>query len=180
MRFLTLLTLSLFVSTTFALTLPQTVPYVDINRYVGDWYEIGRTPTPFQDKCGAAQASYGLRKDGRVDVLNQCLSKTNSEKVYKAKAIAKVIDTVTNAKLKVNFIPILQWFDFFSFLGGDYWILALDPDYQFVLVGTPDFKYFWVLSRTKTLDFMVLHDLLTIAATQGFNVKDFSLSPVWP
>lgn len=162
-------------------TPPQTEPFVDLNRYIGTWYEIGRTPTPFQNKCGASRATYTTRDDNRIDVLNECLKKnTPSGKMYSANAIAKVIDKKTNAKLKVNFIPILKYFDFLSFLGGDYWVLKLDQNYQYVLVGSPDYRYFWILSRTPTLPIEIINNMLNYAKSLGFDISQYQTSETWP
>ena len=115
---------------------PPTVDRVDLARYMGTWHEIARYPNRFQKDCTCATATYSLRPDGKVSVLNQCLTADGASR--SARGRAKVVDTATNARLKVSF--------FWPFY-GDYWILDLDPDYQRVLVGTPNRKYLWILSR---------------------------------
>src|SRR6187431_1292753 len=103
----------------------EVVPAVDLSRYAGRWYEIARLPNRFEKKCAdSVTATYTLRSDGKVDVVNRC-RKANG-KYTTAKAKAKVVDTKTNAKLKVTF--------FWPF-SGDYWILDLGPNYEYAVVG---------------------------------------------
>ena len=119
-----------------------TVRQVDLNRYAGTWYEIARYPNRFQKKCdGDTKALYLLRDDGTVGVLNSCRKSDGT--VTSNKGTAKVVDPVTNAKLKVTF--------FWPF-SGDYWILDLAPDYSYAVVGEPSRKYLWILSRTPQMD----------------------------
>jgi len=120
-----------------------TVSYVDIDRYMGKWYEIASFPQWFQKGCVATTAMYTLRKDGDVDVLNQCREKTLDGKEKRAKGKAWVVDKKSNAKLKVRF--------FWPF-SGDYWIIDLGDDYQYAVVGHPKRKYLWILSRTPQMD----------------------------
>ncbi|HWV39975.1 MAG TPA: lipocalin family protein [Vulgatibacter sp.] len=132
-------------STTARLDLPevQTVPYVDLERYVGTWYEIAAFPQRFQAGCTATTTTYTLRDDGQIDVVNRCNegSPGGPEKVVKGRA--RVADPATNAKLKVSF---------FRPFWGDYWIVDLGADYDYAVVGHPSRDYCWILSRTPTLD----------------------------
>lgn len=119
----------------------QTVAAVDLQRYAGTWYEIGRYPNRFQKKCATdVTATYTLRSDGKLDVLNSC-RKANGERLS-AKGTAKVSDPSSKAKLRVTF--------FWPFY-GDYWVIGLDPAYQWVVIGQPSRKYLWILSRTPVL-----------------------------
>jgi apolipoprotein D and lipocalin family protein len=121
----------------------QTVSKVDLERYMGTWYEMASFPQRFQKGCVASMATYSLRKDGKVDVLNQCRNETLDGKLRSAKGKAWVIDKQTNAKLKVSF--------FWPF-SGDYWIIDLGSDYQYAVVGHPNRTYLWILSRKKQID----------------------------
>lgn len=119
------------------------VENVDLGRYTGKWYEIASFPQHFQRDCVASTASYSLREDGRIDVLNQCRDESFDGKLRQAEGIAWVVDpSDSHAKLKVQF--------FWPF-SGDYWIIELDPDYQFAVIGHPSREYLWILSRTPTL-----------------------------
>ena len=136
------------------------VPAVDLNRYVGQWYEIARLPFRFEKSCASdVTARYTLRPDRKIDVLNAC--KQADGKVKESKGTAKLADNKgPNSKLKVTF--------FWPF-AGDYWILDLDPQYQWSLVGTPDRKYLWILSRSANLEAGIYDQLREKAKSLGFN-----------
>ena len=138
---------------------PQTVSSVDLKRYVGVWYEIARYPNRFQKKCAAAvTATYELRADGKMGVLNQCMEANG--KMTSAKGKAKIVDSKTNAKLKVTF--------FWPFY-GDYWILDLDPEYTYAVIGEPNRKYLWILSRTPEMDPAIYAAVLERLTAQGYD-----------
>ena len=127
----------------------QTVGSVDINRYLGNWYEIARFDHTFQRNCTATMANYTLRDDGDIRVINTCRIGSPRGKLKKAVGRAWIKDKKTNAKLKVQFfLSKIK----LPFLAGNYWILELDDNYQYVLIGAPSRKYLWILSRTKNLD----------------------------
>ena len=121
----------------------ETVSHVDLNRYMGVWYEIARYPNSFQKGCVGSRATYTLLDDGKVSVLNECYDGSFSGMLQAAKGKAWVVDKETNAKLKVSF---------FWFFAGDYWIIDIADDYSYVVVGHPQRKYLWILSRTNTID----------------------------
>jgi apolipoprotein D and lipocalin family protein len=135
---------------------PETVPKVDISRYMGIWYEIARYPNSFQKGCRESVASYTLREDSSVAVVNRCRKGT---KKVEARATAKVVDLLTNAKLKVSF--------FWPFY-GDYWILDLGENYDYAVVGTPDRKYLWILSRTPEMEASLYGKILGKIESLGF------------
>ena len=137
---------------------PAVVPKVDLLRYVGIWYEIAKYPNRFQRGCLCTTATYALKPNGKVAVVNRC--RTADGKTREAKGWAKVMDPSTNAKLKVTF--------FWPFF-GDYWILDLDEDYTRVLVGSPDRRYLWILSRTPRLEESAYQILAQRAVALGFN-----------
>jgi apolipoprotein D and lipocalin family protein len=147
-----LITCSLQASAEEKLPPLETVAHVDILRYMGKWYEIASFPQWFQRGCVASMATYTLRKDGDVDVLNQCREKTLDGKEKRAKGKAWVVDKSSNAKLKVRF--------FWPF-SGDYWIVDLADDYQYAVVGHPKRNYLWILSRTPQLDEDAYQRILT-------------------
>jgi apolipoprotein D and lipocalin family protein len=129
-----------------------TVSHVDLNRYMGEWYEIARYPNSFQKGCVGSKATYTLLDDGKVSVLNECYDGSFSGKLRSAKGKAWVIDKNTNAKLKVSF--------FWPF-SGDYWIIDLGNNYKYAVVGHPKRKYLWILSRTKTMEGKVYKAILS-------------------
>ncbi len=120
-----------------------TVERVDLDRYLGTWYEIARYPAPFQEGCVATSATYSLRDGGGIRVLNRCLVERFDGELREAEGRAKIVDRDTNARLKVTF--------FWPFY-GDYWVLDLGPDYEWALVGEPSRKYLWILSRSRQMD----------------------------
>jgi apolipoprotein D and lipocalin family protein len=136
------------------------VSHVELNRYLGKWYEIAHLPTRFQRNCTDTTATYSLSTDGNISVLNEC--KRNG-KVKQAKGKAKVVDKNTGAKLKVTF--------FWPFY-GDYWILGLGKDYEYAVVGTPNRKNLWILSRTPQMDDQVFSQIIESVKSQGFNLDN--------
>lgn len=136
------------------------VPSVDLNRYAGRWYEVARLPFRFEKNCVSdVTAQYALRPDGTVEVLNSC--KQIDGKVKESKGTAKPADKKgPNSKLKVTF--------FWPF-AGDYWILDLDPQYQWSLVGAPNRKYLWILSRSTNLDAKIYEQIGEKAKSLGFD-----------
>ena len=129
-----------------------TVSSVDLNRYLGKWYEIASYPAWFQKNCTGTTADYIRLPDGRIRVVNRCFKKNLDGPLKESKGKAEVVDPATNAKLKVTF--------FWPFK-GDYWIIDLDPEYQWAVVGVPSRKYLWILSRTPTLDDAVYTGILS-------------------
>lgn len=143
------------------------VPSVDLAKYAGQWYEIARLPNRFEKKCvSSVTATYSLRADGKIDVLNQC--KKASGKLQTAKGKAKVVDKKSNAKLKVTF--------FWPFY-GDYWILDLGANYEYSVVGDESRKYLWILSRTPQIDEALYQGLLAKMANQGFDTSRMIKTP---
>ena len=139
----------------------RTVERVDLKRYMGTWYEIARLPTRFQKDCLAAVAMYSLREDGEVDVVNRCRQGRLDGPIKLAKGRAWRADE-SGAKLKVSF--------FWPFR-GDYWVLELGDGYEYAVVGEPDRRYLWVLSRTPKMDPAVLEVVLERARQQGYDLE---------
>lgn len=122
----------------------RTVAQVDLDRYLGTWYDIASFPQRFQEGCTATTATYGVRDDGEIDVTNRCRKGSLAGEEDSATGRARVVDSVTRAKLEVSF---------FRPFWGDYWIIDLDDEsYAWAVVGTPSRDYLWVLSRSPTLD----------------------------
>lgn len=137
-----------------------TVGKVDLKRYEGHWYEVARLPLYWERKCVSdVTATYTLRPDGTVDVLNQCRTKDGT--MTASHGTAKPVGgDDSNSRLKVTF---------FRPFYGDYWILELDPEYRVAMVGTPNRKNLWVLSREPKLANDVLERLLARARELGFD-----------
>ncbi len=152
----------------------RTVPSVDLNKYSGTWYEIAKYPNKFQKDCvGNVTATYTLKGEGKLEVLNRCLEKDGTTKA--AKAAGKVNDKKTNAKLKVRFAP--GFTSFLPFVWANYWVIDLASDYSHAVVATPDRDYFWILSRTPDLKDNVYQDILRRAEAQRFSPSKVVKTP---
>ena len=150
---------------------PATVKYVDLNKYAGLWYEIAKIPNSFQDHCiKGTTAKYFIKDDGEIAVINSCIDEDGE--VDEADGVARIVDKRSNAKLEVSFVSFLGWRPFW----GDYWIIGLDENYQWAIVGTPNRKYGWILSRTPKLYDVTVKMIFEILKEQGYNQKDFQFA----
>lgn len=144
----------------------EAVPAVDLERYAGTWYEQAHLPLFFQRNCVAnTTASYSLRDDGRIDVVNQC--DTDKGERIEARGIARQVDGSTS-KLEVRFAP--AFLSFLPAVWGDYWIIDLDPDYRWAIVGSPDRKYLWFLTRDKAIAPEEFDGLVAKAHAKGYDI----------
>jgi apolipoprotein D and lipocalin family protein len=151
-------------TTTERLNLPPltTVPSVDLQRYLGTWYEIASYPQSFQEGCTGTTANYSLQEDGTIKVLNRCREGSLNGKERRAEGEARVVDKTTNAKLEVSF---------FGPFWGDYWIIALGDNYEYAVVGHPSRDYLWILSRDPHLPPDVYLRLLSHVEAMGYDRK---------
>jgi apolipoprotein D and lipocalin family protein len=145
-----------------------TVDYVDLDRYLGTWYEIARYPAPFQEGCVATSASYSEREGGGIRVVNRCLVENLEGELREAEGRARVVDPDTNAKLKVTF--------FWPFY-GDYWVLGLGEEYEWALVGEPSRKYLWILSRTRQMKPGVFDEIVGRLPALGYDADRLLITP---
>ncbi|MFN0171798.1 MAG: lipocalin family protein [Bryobacteraceae bacterium] len=146
----------------------QVVPSVDLTRYMGRWYEIARLPNRFQRDCASdTSATYTLRPDGKITVLNQC--RQSDGRFKSATGTARLAGAKEpNSKLSVTF--------FWPFY-GNYWIVDLEPDYRWAVVGEPDRKYFWILSREPRLDEALYSEIVKRARNQGYDISPLLRTP---
>lgn len=145
----------------------MTVRSVDLERYMGTWYEQANLPMYFQRNCEKNTAArYSLREDGRVDVFNTC--ETANGQSISARGVARKVGGST-AKLEVRFAP--AWLSFLPMVWGDYWIIGLDNDYKWSVVGSPDRKYLWILTRDKNISDQKYQSLVDLASAQGFDTR---------
>jgi apolipoprotein D and lipocalin family protein len=140
----------------------QTVPRVDLGRYLGTWYEISSFPQRFQKGCTGSMATYTARPGGGIDVTNRCHlgSLDGPEKV--AVGQARVVDASSNAKLEVSF---------FRPFWGDYWIIALGDSYEYAVVGHPSRDYLWILARSPQMSPAIYAKILRQLTEQGYETS---------
>ncbi|HEX8734450.1 MAG TPA: lipocalin family protein [Pyrinomonadaceae bacterium] len=145
----------------------RTVSFVDLKRYGGTWYEIARYPSKSQKQCvGNTTANYKFKPDGDVEVVSRCLTKDGT--IENATGTAKVVDKETNAKLKGSF----AWFS-----SAPYWVIDLDENYQYAVVGNPERKNLWILSRTPEISAATYQKILRKIETAGYNPAKLEKTP---
>ena len=146
-----------------------TVEKVELDKYLGVWYEVARKPMFFERKCAFnVTATYTLNENGNIVVDNKCADQDGD--LQQSLGEAFVVNAPFNSKLKVSFLPEgVRWIPIGR---GDYWILKLDEDYQTVLVGEPRRKYLWVLSRIPNPKKEIIHEYLNYAKSLGYDIHD--------
>ena len=141
----------------------ETVPEVDVQRYLGRWYEIARFQHRFEKSLVGATAEYGLREDGRIQVLNSGFKKDLNGAYSEVKAVAWVPDAARPGALKVRF---------FGLFTSDYLIFGLDQEsYSWALVGSDTRDYLWFLARTPEISEELFSRMEDIASGQGYNLS---------
>ena len=151
----------------------KTVPSLDVPRYMGTWHEIAKYPNWFQKSCASStQATYALQANGQVQVLNRC--KTDTGEWREALGAARQIGGAASPQLKVRFAP--EWLSFIPLVWGDYWIIELDPDYQWVVVSEPQREYLWILSRAPQMPASTYQTLLGKLDKLGFDTQRLQAS----
>lgn len=144
----------------------RSLPELDLNRYLGLWFEIARLPLRWEDEgASCVTASYSMNDDRTITVDNRCFDAEG--KPVQSLGRAKPVDGEP-AQLRVSFLPeLLRWIPFTE---GDYWVLKIDDNYQHALVGTPDHKYLWLLARTTVIDKAKEKEFLEYASELGFDL----------
>lgn len=138
------------------------VPSVDLDRYLGRWYEIARFDHRFERDCEGVTADYSRREDGLIRVVNTCRKDAPDGKAKPVNGRARVVDATTNAKLEVSF---------FGPFWGDYWIIDLEDDYSRAIVGEPSGRYLWIMSRTPEISEASRADALAKLAALGYDTS---------
>ena len=143
------------------------VPQLDISRYAGQWHEIAHLPMFFQRQCvGDITARYSLDGPGSIGVLNACRTKDGS--MDQSQGVARPVEGHPG-RLEVRFAP--DWLSWLPAVWADYWVIALDPDYQWVVVSEPKREYLWILSRTPQMPAATYQALLSKLAKLGFDLQ---------
>lgn len=150
----------------------RAVPALDVSRYTGTWHELARLPVEHEQDCvRAITATYTLRPDGRLDLRNEC-TRADGER-----------ETVTGVarpgdgpgKFEVRFAP--AWLAPLPFVWDDYWVIAIDDEYRWAIVGEPDREFLWILSREPTVDERTLEDLKGRARMLGYDLEQLIVNP---
>lgn len=147
----------------------HTVEKIELDKYLGVWYEVARKPMYFQNKCDRdVSAIYTLNENGNIGVDNRCYTKDGQ--LNESVGEAFIQNAPFNTKLKVSFLPeSVRWLPVGR---GDYWVLKIDDAYQTVLVGEPRRRYLWVLSRSAQPDQAVVKEYLDYAQSIGYDISD--------
>lgn len=146
---------------------PEVVATLDLQRYAGTWFEIASVPVSAQEGCMGTQATYGLEGRGRFSVINVCHDGVGGE-VRRVNGTAWMRDPEEPGKLQVQFLWPFR---------GNYWVLELDPDYEWALVGTPDRKHAWILSRSPRLDEEIVGRLVTRLRLDDYPIDRLRRTP---
>lgn len=145
----------------------ESIPKLDLTRYMGTWYEIARLPNRFQKKCrGQARADYQLQTDGRIRVTNRCPLADGT--IDEAIGHARLNGEAGSSRLQVRFAP--EWLSFLPMVWGNYWVIDLDTDYQLAAISEPNREYLWILSRSPQVDSKHYQQLLLRLQAQGLAI----------
>ncbi len=142
------------------------VEALDIERYLGRWYEIARFPNRFELGCVGVTADYALRDDGKISVVNTCRKGSLDGPVEAAEGVARII---APGKLEVSFVP---WLPFAS---GDYWVLYVDPAYSIAVVGEPKGRTGWILARDTAVPKAEYDKAVSVLETMGYDTSQLQL-----
>jgi len=143
------------------------VKELNIDKYLGTWYEIARFDHRFERKLQGVQANYSMRKDGKIKVVNSGYKGGLNGKYKSVTGKAKIPDPVNEpARLKVSF---------FWFFYGDYYVMELDKDYQWAVIGSSSDDFLWILSRKPQLKQEVLNDLISRIKKRGYDTSKLQM-----
>lgn len=150
----------------------RAVPSLDMQRYAGTWHELARLPVEFEQDCvRAITATYTVRPDGRLDVRNECTRADGRREV--ADGVARPGERP--GEFEVRFAP--AWLAPLPFVWADYWVIAIDEQYRWAIVGEPDREYLWILSRQPQVDERTLEDLKGRARMLGYELDALIVNP---
>lgn len=146
----------------------QTTPKVDVNKYIGKWYEIASFPQRFQKNCHCTTAEYTLSPKGYLIVENRCKKGSVYGKEVSIRGKAFIEKGSNNAKLLVQFFWPLK---------GKYWIIDLADDYSYAVVSHPNRKYLWILSRSPKMDKTTYKEIIERLKNKGMDTEKLILTP---
>ncbi len=164
-RAIQLFSLISLVVTQLAWAAPKTVDQVDLDRFMGQWHTVAAFPSKNQKVCRCDTITFDkeiVDGDTKLTITTRCIRK-DSSRTSSRNGTVEPIEGSRNSKLRV----FLFWP-----LSGQFWVLQLDPDYQYALVGSPNYKKLWVFSRTPQLDPAIQKKLLAYAKQQGYSIEN--------
>jgi apolipoprotein D and lipocalin family protein len=152
----------------------KAVDAVDLPRYLGTWHEIATIPQFFQRKCVRdTKAVYAAGESAQIRVENLCTREDGGRE--KIEGRARVPDSSQSSKLEVTSLELFGEYRFW--VAADYWVLALDPEYAWAVVGHPSLRYGWVLSREPRLSAATLAEIIGRIKSQGYDACAFVITP---
>jgi apolipoprotein D and lipocalin family protein len=154
---------------------PRAAPSLDVAKFAGTYFEVARYPNEYQKQCaGDVNATYALRADGRIDVINRCRRADGT--IAEARGVARRAGKdLSSAQLKVRFAP--AWLSLLPRVWGNYWVLGAGPEYSYVVVGEPSRTYLWILSRLPRMQELAYRQALEIATSNGYDVSKLVKTP---
>jgi apolipoprotein D and lipocalin family protein len=143
------------------------VPRLDLNKFTGTWYEVARYPNKRQKHCAGDAMMLIARGDkaNQIQFVSSCETKSPYADVKNGKG--KSQDKSGDGKLKVSYMWPFS---------SKYWVIGLGDDYQWSLIGSPNHKNLWVLSRTPVLKPEVFADIQERARAQGFPLANLAMT----
>lgn len=151
-------------------TPPPVAQEVDLDRYLGLWFEIARADHGFEQDCHGVTAFYEYREDGDLRVINRCWKNSLDGEMDVAEGHARLANPVTNAKLEVSF---------FGPFYGDYWILDVAEDYSWAVVSEPAGRYIWILSREPQPGDAFIAERLQFLNGLGYDTEGLIFPDQW-
>ena len=146
----------------------EAVPWLDLERYVGRWYGVAWLPLPFQRRCqGELEVEYAMRDDGLIAVRSVCRSEGG--RLTESHGVARQPEPLREpAKLQVRFAP--AWLHRLRLVWNEHWVIGLDRDYGWAIVGEPQRRYLWILCREERMDYHLLEELKAVARRMGYDL----------
>lgn len=151
---------------------PEPAKPVDLSRYLGLWYELGRFENAFERGCEGVTAQYSRARGELIAIVNTCRERPGASPSRIARGRARVVGAPTDGKLKVSF--------FGPFFLADYWVLDHADDYAWSIVGEPSGRYLWILSREPTPGEDFYRDLVMRADAMGYDMTAFRMTQQGP
>ena len=151
----------------------STVARFEVERYLGQWHQVAAIPAWFQSDCVAnTAADYAMREDGLIEVVNSCETVDGTRN--KAEARGRFLNDPSDGRLEVTFVKVLGLWVWPA--AGDYWIIGLDPEYRWAVVGQPSREFAWILARSRTLDAQTLGHIQHILEREDYDTCDLLLT----